>query len=141
MAITNKMLVLMEQIRLFKAGLLAADYSNMITIEINGKQEEIPDIEAIHTYQYWKSIGYYVKPGEKHISELMIWKYTTKRTNDDNTNADNIETSKMIMTKAYFFKASQVEKIKPIQRITAAEIVGKPMTITINKKRKTRKEA
>ena len=117
MAVTNKQIVFTAWAELVAAGIISEN-------------------EDIHTFDYWRSIGYTVKRGEKAITALTIWKHTTKRTtNDDGTITDN---SRMFLKKAYFFATHQVEKIQPIKRVTAAEMVGKPQTIQINhKKRKT----
>lgn len=120
MAITNAQIIMTAWAELVSSGIISEE-------------------EEIHTFDYWKKSGYTVKRGEKSIVKIPIWKHTTKTSTDDNGNA--VETSSMFMKAAYFFSTKQVEKIKPIQRITASEIVGKPMTITINKKQKTRKEA
>ena len=53
-------------------------------------------------------------------------------------NGNETETGSMFMKKAYFFSTNQVEKIQPIKRVSAAEMIGRPQTIQINrKKRKT----
>lgn len=117
MAITNNQIVFSAWLELVAAG-------------------TITENETIHTFDYWRSIGYTVKRGEKAVTALTIWKHTTKHTaNDDGSITDD---SRMFMKKAYFFSTSQVEKLQPIKRITAAECVGKVQTIQINrKKRKT----
>lgn len=120
MAITNAQIIMTAWMELVSSGVISEE-------------------EEIHTFDYWKKSGYIVKRGEKSVVKIPIWKHTTKKSTDENGNT--VESSSMFMKAAYFFSTKQVEKIKPIQRITAAEIVGKPMTITINKKRKTRKEA
>ena len=117
MAITNKQIVFSAWCELVAEGIISED-------------------ETIHTYEYWRSIGYAVKRGSKAVISLMIWKYSEKKTaNDDGTETDN---AKMFMKKAYFFSSSQVEKIQPVKRITAAELVGRPQTIQITSKRKTK---
>lgn len=117
MAITNKQIVFSAWCELVAEGIISED-------------------ETIHTYEYWRSIGYAVKRGSKAVISLMIWKYSEKKTaNDDGTETDN---AKMFMKKAYFFSSSQVEKIQPVKRITAAELIGKPQTIQITSKRKTK---
>jgi antirestriction protein ArdC len=82
--------------------------------------------EEIHTFQKWKSLGYSVKRGEKAVVNLAIWKHTSKV----NAETQEEETAMFLKTAA-FFSTSQVEKIKPIKRVSAAEIVGKKMTVII----------
>ena len=86
----------------------------------------ISESEEIHTYAKWRDLGYAVKRGEKCIVKLTIWKHTS-RTNKETQE----EESKMFMKTAAFFSTSQVEKITPIKRVSAAEMVGKKCTITL----------
>lgn len=123
MAITNAQIIMTAWMELIASGV-------------------IDESEEIHTFDYWKKCGYSVKRGEKTIAKIPIWKHSTKTSTDENGNA--VESSSMFVKTAYFFSTSQVEKIKPVKRISAAEIVGKPMTIQTNRKKrktdKTRKE-
>lgn len=82
--------------------------------------------EEIHTFQKWKSLGYSVKRGEKAITKLTIWKHTSKV----NAETQEEETA-MFMKTAAFFSTSQVEKIQPVKRVSAAEMVGRKVTITL----------
>jgi antirestriction protein ArdC len=86
----------------------------------------ISPTEEIHTFQKWKSLGYSVKRGEKAITKLTIWKHTSKV----NAETQEEETA-MFMKTAAFFSTSQVEKIKPVKRVPAAEMVGKKCVITL----------
>lgn len=85
--------------------------------------------EEIHTFQKWKSLGYSVKRGEKCIIKLSIWKHTTKQITLEN--GETAEDSRMFMKQAAFFSTSQVEKIAPVKRVSAAEMVGKKCVITL----------
>ena len=82
--------------------------------------------EEIHTFQKWKSLGYAVKRGEKAITKLTIWKHTSRV----NAETQEEETA-MFMKTAAFFSTSQVEKIKPVKRVSAAEMIGKKCVITL----------
>lgn len=86
----------------------------------------ISESEEIHTFQKWKSLGYAVKRGEKAITKLTIWKHTSKINPETQE-----EEMAMFMKTAAFFSTSQVEKIKPVKRVSAAEIVGKKCVITL----------
>lgn len=86
----------------------------------------ISESEEIHTFQKWKSLGYAVKRGEKAVTKLTIWKHTSKV----NPKTQEEETA-MFMKTAAFFSTSQVEKIKPVKRVSAAEMVGRKVTITL----------
>ena len=87
--------------------------------------------EEIHTFAKWKSLGYAVKCGEKCVVKLTIWKHTTKQITLEN--GENVEDAKMFMKTAAFFSTSQVEKIQPVKRVSAAEMVGKKVTIKIGR--------
>lgn len=117
MAITNNQIVAAAWPELVAAGTISED-------------------EQIHTFDYWRKCGYTVKRGEKAITALMIWKHSTKTITHDDGSTE--EAGRLFMKKAYFFSTSQVEKIQPIKRVSAAEMIGRPQTIQINrKKRKT----
>lgn len=62
--------------------------------------------EEVHTYARWKSMGYQVKRGSKALFKTTIWKYTSRKNDDGDTE------SHMFMKSASFFGRSQVEKIK-----------------------------
>ena len=84
--------------------------------------------EEIHTFAKWKSLGYTVKRGEKAVASFTIWKHTT-RTNKETGEED----ARMFMKTAAFFSTSQVEKIAPVKKVSAAEMVGKKVTIKIGR--------
>lgn len=68
--------------------------------------------EEIHTFQKWKSLGYSVKKGEKSDIIFPIWKYAGKKGIDEETGEEKEINPHCFMKTAYFFKQSQVEKIK-----------------------------
>lgn len=107
---TNAMLILAEQIRLMNEGIIGTTGNVFVFNDGNGSKKELPEPEPIHTFQYWKSIGYSVKRGEKAIAKIQIWKYTKKKT--ENENGEEVDKSKMFMKTACFFALRQVEKIK-----------------------------
>ena len=94
MAVTNKEIILLEQIRLADEGILDIDADG--------------NIEDIHTYAKWKSLGYNVKKGQKAITKLSIWKHTTKKKSADN---DEEEREYCFLKTASFFSKKQVEII------------------------------
>ncbi len=107
---TNTMIILQEQIKLAEEGRLKylETYS---TIVINGEEKQIHDIEAIHTYQRWKQLGYVVKKGEKAIAKFPIWKYSTKKKDTENDVENEQEAGYCFMKMSAFFSQSQVEPI------------------------------
>ena len=113
MAVTNKVLIMIESVKLMEQGILKG--SGVYGQTPEGKMIEFP--EEIHTYQAWKSLGYQVKRGEKAIAQFPIWKYVSgiKKQNISEVREDaDIEKNKAYcrMVTSSFFKSSQVEKIK-----------------------------
>lgn len=92
---------------IYKASEQLVNEGTLKAIELNGVT--VP--EEIHTFQGWKSLGYSVKKGEKAIAKFPIWKHTSKKVVDEETNEENEKTS-MFMKTAAFFKFEQVEKIE-----------------------------
>lgn len=113
---TNHEIIFRESCRLMEAGVLAGSgvYATLTDADGNESRVELP--EAIHTFAAWKSAGYIVRKGEHAIAAFPVWKYTERRQQqDDGDNADadgdNATGGRMYLRKAFFFKASQVEKI------------------------------
>lgn len=105
----NKMIILIESIKLMEAGVLASTGEKIVVEDENGKKElEVP--EAIHTYQAWKSLGFQVKSGQKAIAKFPIWKYTSKKAK--NEDGEEVEKGKMYLKTSAFFSRSQVDKIE-----------------------------
>ena len=107
---TNQMIILLQQVELQKEGILKftgrkIKVLNQLTAEI----EEIDEIQPIHTYAGWKSLGYQVKKGEKAIAKFPVWTYSVKKSE---VNGEEKQTSKMYMKTSAFFTDEQVEKIK-----------------------------
>lgn len=129
---TNAQIVFNAQVELMKNGVIGTT-GNTLEIELpDGTKQTMPEPEPIHTYKAWQRLGYQVRRGEKAITDLHIWKYTTKKLPDAVLGDD--EENKMFFTKAYFFAASQVEKIRT--NVDPSEFVGKKMTIEISTKKR-----
>lgn len=105
---TNKQIIMINSIELMKAGKIAGS-GKIVTTE-NGNTFELP--EAIHTFQHWKQCGYSVIKGSKAVAAFPIWKHVIKKLKDENGNFTGETSQKMIMKKAAFFAASQVEPLK-----------------------------
>ena len=71
---TNNMIILMERVRLMKDGIIGTTGRTFEIEDSEGNKQIINEPEPIFTYASWKSMGYQVKKGEKHIAEIMIWK-------------------------------------------------------------------
>ena len=108
---TNVEIIRQKSMELMKEGVIGTT-GRMIQVSIvdeNGEEKTItvPEPEAIHTYATWKELGYQVQKGQKAVAQFTIWKYVTKKAENENEQDEN----KMFMKKASWFKASQVEPI------------------------------
>ena len=108
--------------RMTNAEIVALEWALLVGNGVISSDEEI------HTFQKWKSLGYSVRKGEKAVASFTIWKHTTKTDKESGE-----ESAAMFMKKAHFFSTSQVEKIAPVKKVSAAEMVGKKCTIIIGK--------
>lgn len=97
---TNAQIIFSNEQSLAKKGVI--DYTGRVFKFDDGT--EIKETESIHTYAVWKELGYQVQKGEKAIASFHIWKYTSKK------NEQEEDESKMFLTKAFFFKKSQVKE-------------------------------
>ena len=114
MAVTNAEIITMEQLRLLEEGVLKYTGRKLKGVNmLTGEECEIDEIQPLHTYAKWKSLGYQVKKGEKAIAKFSIWKYTNRKPKD----ADEGEVQPQgrgycFMKMSSFFTDTQVEKIK-----------------------------
>ena len=109
---TNSMIILLESIRLMEEGKLQGSGQYGHYTDHEGNEVEIEYPEAIHTFAAWKQLGFSVKKGEHAIAAFTIWKYAERRREAEEENADEEQAEgRMFMKKAFFFKASQVERI------------------------------
>lgn len=113
---TNAQIIFNNSLTLMENGILSGSgtFATMECVKADGTKEiktvELP--EQIHTFAAWKASGYIVKKGEKAIASFSIWKYKAHKHADDESDEQKaIETGDMFLTKAFFFKASQVEKL------------------------------
>lgn len=84
----------------------------MTNKEIIKKAKVLNNIdEECHTFVVWKQLGYKVKKGEHAAFSTNIWKYSNKKKHNDDEDTEETSNGKCFMTKAYFFKRSQVEEV------------------------------
>ena len=73
------------------------------------------EIQPLHTWATWKSLGYRVKKGEKAIATFPIWKYISKKQKtdivEDPDSEDTKNKGRCYMKVAAFFTDTQVEKV------------------------------
>lgn len=77
-------------------------------ITITAKEDGIIESnESLHTFQYWKSIGYSVKKGQHAKVTTKLWKKSSRKKDED----EEIPEENWFMAKAFLFSNSQVEAI------------------------------
>lgn len=109
---TNAMIIMLKQAELVDAGIL--HYTGRTIQGINvltGEPADIPEIETIHTYAHWKSLGFQVKKGEKAIAKFPIWKYTTGKKKDE-TEEEAQKAGHCFMKNSAWFTVNQVTPIE-----------------------------
>ena len=108
---TNAQIIFNHSIDLMQQGILTGT-GRYITVTANDGTEQAIEIpEEIHTFAAWKQFGYAVKKGEHAIASFPVWKYSERATESETDDGETETTGHMFMKKAFFFKASQVEKI------------------------------
>ena len=109
---TNADIIFTNAQELMKQGIIGKTGNTFQAVIVNadGEEEEITveQAEPIHTYAGWKERGYQVKKGEHAIAQFPIWKHVVKKAKEEGEEDE----TKMIMKKASWFKASQVEPIQ-----------------------------
>ena len=103
---TNEMIVLHESQRLAREGKIKYTGRVFVVTDVTGKEIEFKETEKIHTYAAWRELGFQVQKGQKAVAQFSVWKYTSKRDEDTDT-----EKAHMFLKKSSFFSQSQVEKI------------------------------
>ena len=110
---TNKMIILLESVKLMKDGILQGT-GEKITVTLKDGTEKVFEIpEEIHTFSVWKARGFSVKKGQHAIAAFHVWVPCSvkKSAETGSENAENADT-KLCFKKSYFFKADQVEPIR-----------------------------
>lgn len=106
---TNAQIVLMERFRLMNDGKIGTTGRMFESVDEDGKTVYSPEPEEIHTFAAWKSQGYKVRKGEKAVTKIPIWKYTSREVENDDGEVE--DRSRMFMKTAAFFSRSQVEEL------------------------------
>lgn len=104
---TNKMIILLESVKLMEAGVLSPT-GEKVKVQLADGEKELDVPETIHTYKRWKAMGYQVKKGSKAIAQFPIWHYTSKKVESEE---EAQESGHCYLRTASFFKAEQVEKV------------------------------
>jgi hypothetical protein len=113
---TNNMIIFNAQQQLAEEGKIRYTGRTFTARDMEGNEIELKETEPIHTFQYWKALGFSVKKGEKAIAKLRIWKCSVKaeKLQAKNKDGEMVEITedhkKMFMKDACFFSFAQVEK-------------------------------
>ncbi len=110
--ITNHEIITRARMELLEAGKIGTTGRTFVVELPDGETKTFPEPEEIHTYQHWKTLGYQVRKGEKAIAELMIWKYSQRKTSTEETEETSGKSGKCFMKRSFFFSAGQVDKIE-----------------------------
>jgi len=109
---TNAFIIMNHALALLEQGKIQGT-GNFITVtDADGNEKALEMPESIHTFAEWKRCGFIVKRGEHAIDTFPIWKPITRRVETEDPDADGETTTKMIMVKAAFFAAHQVQPLK-----------------------------
>ena len=108
---TNKMIILLESIKLMEQGVIGGTGEKIVVEQGDGTKKELDVPEEIHTYQTWKRLGYQVRRGQKAVAKFPIWKHTTKKLDEVDEEGNEKTKSSMFLKTSAFFKMSQVERI------------------------------
>ena len=116
---TNSMIIFWESVELMEQGKIGTTGRTVNVQDKDGNTVELMEPEPIHTFAAWKGLGYAVKKGEKAVAKIRIWKYSKRIIGEaqvtdlktGETITEPVEKEDMFKKDAFFFKASQVEKI------------------------------
>ncbi len=107
MAMTNKEIIFRASMELVEQGILKTT-GRVFTQELpDGTTIEVPEPEAIHTYNGWKERGFQVKRGEHAKAVFTIWKWAGQK--DEETGEET--GGRCFPKKSFWFTADQVEKV------------------------------
>lgn len=110
---TNAQIIFNASMELMKAGTIGTTGRTFTYQTEDGGQITVQEPEPIHTYAAWIEKGYQVRKGEKAIAQITIWKQGKSYTTKDKETGEEVEKEgRMFQKTAYFFKASQVDKIE-----------------------------
>ena len=109
---TNEMIILWESVDLMEKGIIGTTGRTFEVEDKEGNKRILQEPEQIHNFDGWKERGYAVKKGEHAVASFLIWKYITGKKETEGEVEGKNDNGRCIMKKAFFFKRSQVEKIK-----------------------------
>lgn len=111
---TNAQIIFENRIFLMQEGLIKGT-DQMITIQSDDQEQQIPMPEEIHTYNGWKKLGYQVQKGEHAVAKFPIWKYKVtgkKQEEEAGEDEEQPQKGKMFKKVAFFFTIDQVREIE-----------------------------
>ncbi len=109
---TNEQIILQQQFRLMRDGIIGSTGKTVYVEGDNGEKEAYPEPEPIHTYAGWKRLGFQVRKGQKAIACFPVWKHTDVPLKTDDSTGECIEAGeRMFLTKAFWFSRDQCDHI------------------------------
>lgn len=110
---TNELIILENSIRLAEEGVLKFTGKVFTSEDAAGNVQTFREVEPIHTFNGWKERGFSVRKGEKARCSFVIWKHVWGKAKDGDGDGESEEAprGKMIMKRAAFFTAEQVQRI------------------------------
>ena len=107
---TNAMIILTESVKLMEDGILTGTGEIIVVEDSEGNKKQLEMPEPIHTFAGWKKLGYCVKKNEHCIAKFPVWNYKSRKVK--NEEGEEEDKANMFLKTAFFFKASQVERMK-----------------------------
>ena len=113
MAMTNAMIIQKAKQELFDAGILSGTGRMLAVTDADGNTMLVPEIEDIHTFAGWKSLGYKVKKGQHAIARFTIWKYASKHVElETESGTTEHDIGRCFPKEACWFSRAQVEEME-----------------------------
>ena len=106
---TNEMIIFMKRCELMEQGIIGGT-GRLVEIEINDELRRLEEPEEIHTYEYWKKIGYQVRKGEKSQIKFTIWTYKKGKAQIDEETGEEVSKGRLYPRQASFFTIAQCDK-------------------------------
>ncbi len=111
----NEEIVLQNRFRLMTEGIIGST-GQMLKIQTDDGEKEVPEPEVIHTYAGWLDLGYRVRHGQHAIAEFPVWKMRPAGTRKDKkTGAEVHFDAKMMLCNAFWFSSEQVKPIEIVE--------------------------
>lgn len=112
---TNSEIIERNKQSLAAQGILSYTGRVLEGTSVDGTPVSIPEVEAIHTFNGWKQLGFKVKKGEHAVARFTIWKYSSKWALEVETEEGEkraVAAGKMFLKESCWFTFKQVEPME-----------------------------